>query len=278
MPSSVEWSPRHDPHSRRRLLGLQLGLRLESGDPPVPADLYPPKKRKDPDPDEAVTSTPMTSIPSTERGVRERSRKRREKLLDATIEIMAADGLAAVTHRAVAAAAGLPPSSTSYFFESIDELMGEAVTAAMDRELTRLRELEDAVDGSGATGGVLIDQFIEYLRAEDDPHTIAQFEIYLYASRKPELRRRVVTIIEATRDVARRALLANGIANPLAANSLLALIDGYSLHHIANPTEDHLEALLLGMRALVVGLTALDVVGSMAPTAAGQSDPAAGAS
>ena len=173
---------------------------------------------------------------------------------------MATQGLAGVTHRAVAAAAGLPPSSTSYFFESIDELMGEAVTEAMDREVARLTELEEAVASHNASGGKLIDQFVDFIRNDDDPHTVAQFEIYLYASRKPELRGRVVSIIEATCEVARRALAVGGVTNPLAANSMLALIDGFSLHRIANPTDKDLASLVLGLRALVIGLSALEVV------------------
>ncbi|MGC4935146.1 TetR/AcrR family transcriptional regulator [Gordonia sp. DT30] len=203
----------------------------------------------------------MSTSQPGERGVRGRSRQRRQKLLDATIEIMAAQGTAAVTHRAVAAAAGLPPSSTSYFFESIDELMGEAVTEAMDREVARLGELEGAVADEATSAGRLIANFADFIRHEHDPHTVAQFEIYLYASRKPDLRGRVVAIIEATRKVARRALRAGGVANPLAADAMLAMIDGFSLHRIANPDGAEVESLLLGLRALLIGLSALEVVG-----------------
>ncbi|AFA75610.1 putative transcriptional regulator, TetR family [Gordonia polyisoprenivorans VH2] len=207
----------------------------------------------------------MTSHQTTERGVRGRSRQRRQKLLDATIEIMAEQGLAAVTHRAVAAAAGLPASSTSYFFESIDELMAEAVTEAMDREVARLGALEGAFGDGPASAGRLIGSVVDFIRSEHDPHTVAQFEIYLYASRKPELRERVVTIIEATREIARRALNAAGVENPLAADAMLAMIDGFSLHRIADPDSTDVEGLLLGLRALLVGLSALEVVGDSDP-------------
>lgn len=107
----------------------------------------------------------------------------------------------------------------------------------------------------------MIDSFVDFIRSEDDPHTIAQFEIYLYASRRPDLRDRVVAILDATRDVARRALIGGGVHHPLAANAMLALIDGFSLHRIANPGGEDLEGLILGLRALMVGLSALEVVG-----------------
>ena len=45
---------------------------------------------------------------TTSRPMRARGRARRELLLDATIAIIAEGGIAAVTHRSVAAAAGVP--------------------------------------------------------------------------------------------------------------------------------------------------------------------------
>ncbi|MGC8074005.1 TetR family transcriptional regulator, partial [Salmonella enterica] len=43
--------------------------------------------------------------------MRARGRARRELLLNATLEIIAEKGISAVTHRSVAAAAGVPHSS-----------------------------------------------------------------------------------------------------------------------------------------------------------------------
>ncbi|MFI5426371.1 TetR/AcrR family transcriptional regulator [Aeromicrobium sp. UC242_57] len=56
----------------------------------------------------------------------ERSRARREALLDAAIDLFAEGGSRAITHRAVAARAGLPSATTTYYFESIDELIRAA--------------------------------------------------------------------------------------------------------------------------------------------------------
>ena len=48
-----------------------------------------------------------------------RSRQRRDELLAATIELFAEGGSRAVTHRAVARRAGLPPATTTYYFSSM---------------------------------------------------------------------------------------------------------------------------------------------------------------
>jgi DNA-binding transcriptional regulator YbjK len=193
-----------------------------------------------------------------ERRMRERGRRRRELLLDATIELIAERGISGVTHRAVAAAAGVPSSSTTYFFDSIDDLIGDAVATAMDRELERLSALRASMDGAAVSTRQMIDLFVDFVRDERNPHTVAQFEIYLFASRKPELQRRVTEILDATRVVARDALGAAGVTDPLAADGLLAMIDGFALHRIAHSEPRSLLALNRALRALVIGFTALE--------------------
>lgn len=53
--------------------------------------------------------------------------ERKLKILDATLDLLAAKGLAQLTHRSVDAAAGLPPGSTTYYFsKKIDLISGAA--------------------------------------------------------------------------------------------------------------------------------------------------------
>lgn len=61
--------------------------------------------------------------------------RRRQELVTAAAELLRAGGFDAVRHRAVAEKAGLPLASTTYYFESLDDL----VTAAV--ELTSREEL-----------------------------------------------------------------------------------------------------------------------------------------
>jgi DNA-binding transcriptional regulator YbjK len=71
----------------------------------------------------------------------ERSRLRRDELLAAAIELFSVGGSRAVTHRAVAARAGLPSATTTYYFESIDQLIREALGAHVASWIRALDDL-----------------------------------------------------------------------------------------------------------------------------------------
>ena len=58
--------------------------------------------------------------------LRDRGQRRRLEILDAALRIMARDGLRAVSHRAVAAEAGVPLAATTYYFSDLEDLITEA--------------------------------------------------------------------------------------------------------------------------------------------------------
>jgi len=59
-----------------------------------------------------------------------RGERRRRAILDATLALVGREGTAAVTHRAVAAEAGVPLAATTYYFDSKEELIRDALTDA----------------------------------------------------------------------------------------------------------------------------------------------------
>ena len=192
------------------------------------------------------------------RAVRARGIQRRELLLEAAIRVIAERGIAGVSHRAVAAEAGVPTSSTTYFFDSLDHLIAEAVSAAMDQELARLNRLNEAITGDGADSGDLIDRYIELSQEEGERRlAIAQFEMYLLASRRPDLQERVGRIIDATQATAAAAAQARGVTDGSAAAAIVALIDGFALHRIAHPQPGQGASLRRALRALSIGYVAL---------------------
>jgi AcrR family transcriptional regulator len=67
------------------------------------------------------------------------SSKKRDELLDAVERLMLAKGYAAVTYRAVAAAAGVTPSLVQYYFPTLDDLFIAAVRRRSDQNLDRLQ-------------------------------------------------------------------------------------------------------------------------------------------
>lgn len=200
---------------------------------------------------------------TTSRPMRARGRARRELLLDATIAIIAEGGIAAVTHRAVAAAAGVPHSSTTYFFDSLDDMIGEAVAHAMAAELERLEQFRSVLVSGGNSPGAAIDEFVEIVRSQSQDHTVAQFEIYLFASRHPALRVHVEKILDETRALAAAVLQTNGVTDPHAAAAVVALIDGFALHRIARSEEVQFQSLAHALRAAIVGFVTLAATSSL---------------
>ncbi|MGL1576700.1 TetR/AcrR family transcriptional regulator, partial [Vibrio parahaemolyticus] len=83
-----------------------------------------------------------------------------------TLEIIAEKGISAVTHRSVAAAAGVPHSSTTYFFASLDDMIGEAVAHAMAAEFERLQEFRTLLETTAGGTGAAIDEFVEIVRQQ----------------------------------------------------------------------------------------------------------------
>ncbi|MEX8059824.1 MULTISPECIES: TetR/AcrR family transcriptional regulator [Microbacterium] len=200
---------------------------------------------------------------TTSRPMRARGRARRELLLDATIAIIAEGGIAAVTHRSVAAAAGVPHSSTTYFFDSLDDMIGEAVAHAMAAELERLEQFRSVLVSGANSPGAAIDEFVEIVRSQSQDHTVAQFEIYLFASRHPALRVHVEKILDETRALAAAVLQTNGVTDPHAAAAVVALIDGFALHRIARSEEVQFQSLAHALRAAIVGFVTLAATSSL---------------
>ncbi|MGO4425788.1 TetR/AcrR family transcriptional regulator, partial [Streptomyces sp. MCAF7] len=58
--------------------------------------------------------------------------QRRERILTATLSHIADEGVAGVSHRKIAARAGVPLGSMTYHFKGIDELLREAFTRFAD--------------------------------------------------------------------------------------------------------------------------------------------------
>jgi DNA-binding transcriptional regulator YbjK len=167
----------------------------------------------------ATTQTPQ----------QERSHLRREALLQAAIELIAEGGLQCVTHRAVAARAGLPSSTVGYFFDSIDDLAAEALRAYMEREMADYRELGRAA-GS-------VDRLVRLVghRAVNVQLALAQVSSYLEAARNPAMREPAVQILDGFRTLAADLLRSIGHPHPEAVSpAMVALLDGFMLAQLAD--------------------------------------------
>jgi DNA-binding transcriptional regulator YbjK len=113
---------------------------------------------------------------------------RRERIANAAIAVVAERGVEGVTHRAVAAAAGVPLGSTTYHFSTLDDLLGEALRTAAEHNVTHLRAWERGLPADADLADALADLVVRGLE-EERSQTVVEYELYVAALHRPSLRR-----------------------------------------------------------------------------------------
>lgn len=111
--------------------------------------------------------------------------QRRRQFVDATVEVIAARGVAGATTRRIAEAAGAPLASLHYCFRSKEELF----LAVYEEQVSRLRQQVPAVSRRGASLAVaaaeVLDATVEWFRA-NPTWARAQMELLLWSLRQAE--------------------------------------------------------------------------------------------
>jgi DNA-binding transcriptional regulator YbjK len=207
---------------------------------------------------------PPSATRAVTRGRRDpRGELRRGELLKAAIELIGAHGMDAVTHRAVAAAAGVPASSASYYFRSKDELIDEALRTLAEREIELLRARRAALGATGAsdleeTTAALSAWIEEQMTPAGRVAMLAQYQLQLEAARRPEAREILAAWKEGTDDLAETAMRSLGAQDVETAGILLVCaIDGLRLRLLASGHAPLAGAELRAVvRALLAGLVA----------------------
>lgn len=74
------------------------------------------------------------------RGTRPRGERTKQKILDASVRVIAREGVRGTTHRAVAMEAGVQLSLTTYYFRDLNELLSSAFRSFMDQDYGAMAE------------------------------------------------------------------------------------------------------------------------------------------
>jgi DNA-binding transcriptional regulator YbjK len=106
---------------------------------------------------------------------------RQNALQDALIRVLENSGPGAITHRSVAAEAGLPLAAATYYFASIDDLLVSALTRVTEQQVALFAQLD--VASLPEIARVLHD-WVYGSRAS----AIAQYELLFLAMRRDTLR------------------------------------------------------------------------------------------
>ncbi|GAA1952403.1 TetR/AcrR family transcriptional regulator [Amycolatopsis minnesotensis] len=117
-------------------------------------------------------------------GRRIRGERRRAAIIAATLHVIERDGVSGVTHRAVAREAGVPASSATYYFATLDDLLVAALTETVEDYIRQLREIID----SGRDQIESLAHIIADCSGPGRLRSLAEQELSLLAVRRPALR------------------------------------------------------------------------------------------
>lgn len=122
------------------------------------------------------------------RKLQRRGEESRRKILDATLVLIAKRGLHGVTHRAIAAEAGVPLSLTTYFFSGLNDLIEQAfdhfVIAAANDNIEIMHQLAAYLDNFPSAvlqqegpirqevHGIVTSQLANFIRQQASTHSV----------------------------------------------------------------------------------------------------------
>ena len=148
---------------------------------------------------------------------------RRARILDAALEVIAEHGVYRTTHRRIAARAGVPLGSVTYYFTNLDDVLARAFTRLADQMSAQYRKrMEDASSREEAEAAV-IDMICGPAYAPRE-QMVLLFEMYAYAHHND-------AVAELTRSwmYTSRENLSLHFA-PRTAKALDVLIEGWPIH------------------------------------------------
>ncbi|MFE5327429.1 TetR/AcrR family transcriptional regulator [Embleya sp. NPDC056575] len=147
------------------------------------------------------------------------------------------DGAAGVSHRSVSREAGLPTSASTYYFAGVDDLLTAALTTCMTEDAAHIRGL---VDAPGDPRRALAEHLRHICTAPG--RLVAEYELFLLAARRPELRESTDHWTAAVTDFALRFC-----GDPVRVRVFVGALDGLLIQALltdAPPSTDEWEAMI----------------------------------
>lgn len=162
----------------------------------------------------------------------------RDAIRAAALRVIGEHGIAGLTNRRVAAAAGVSLGSLTYHYPSQQDLLRESVRSFVRAEKDRIRSIAESLAGTSPTVAQAA-AAAEQVLAQMTPgaEELGVYEVYVHAARDPELYPVLRECFAAYDEVAASALRALGVgaATELAPH-VVALIAGAQLRRLATGT------------------------------------------
>jgi DNA-binding transcriptional regulator YbjK len=181
----------------------------------------------------------------------DKGRARRSSIVEAAADLLTDGGPPAVTHRAVAARAGVPLGSTTYYFADRDELLAAAIERARATDVTRARAAAEANDagpdpddcdpdpaaGRPGLARRLVDVVVGHGRLADPDRVTAHYQRFLGAALTAAGHTAVRAWNRELRDAVAAVLDRHG-RTAVSPDVVLALVDGCVLAWLVEEAHD----------------------------------------
>jgi len=171
-----------------------------------------------------------------------RANPRRGEILEATLRVIGEGGVKSVTHRAVAQEANVALASTTYYFDSKDALIEEALELAIARSIEAVRRFTTCPPEISLEE--LIDRIVGFADQQiNDPTAflLAQYELMLEAGREEYLRPLARRWTIAYMDGFERLIRSAGLPEQ-ATEIVTNFVEGALLNNVTTPADDFLQA------------------------------------
>lgn len=169
---------------------------------------------------------------------------RRDRIIEAALAVIATSGVAGTSHRKVAAQAGVPLGSMTYYFDGMGELLHEAFTRFARRAAERLAERMSRANNRAEALDAVIDGIIADVTPGVCEEQVVTYELYTLAARDPAYR----DITEQWMADASSALEQH--FDPLTARLLDALIEGLAVHRTLDRDPAETSQMVEGLRRI----------------------------
>lgn len=165
---------------------------------------------------------------------RPRGEARRAAITEAALTVIARVGPDGLTHRAVAAEAGLPLAATTYWFSNKEDMVRAALEHAAERDIAYWERLRDASrDWTVDTLPAQLTTVIEDACTTRRECAVVDCALWLEAVRRPELRDVAQRWLDAYAEIMRAILVhADAPATEADADLLGSVIDGLIGHQL----------------------------------------------
>lgn len=166
----------------------------------------------------------MTQPSAGTRRGRRNDPERRDRIIDACLDVISQVGVAGASHRKIAARAGVPLGAMTYYFDGMDALLLEAftrfATAASDGFQRRMSAAAGLEEARAAVCAIILEDVFSTER-----ELVLSHELYTLAARQPVYRSITSEWMRRSRAALERHF------DPETARLLDALIEGLTIHH-----------------------------------------------